>query len=237
MRIIIALDIIDGKCVRLSRGDFDTRKIYNEDPLEVAKEIEAGGLKYLHLVDLDGARNRQITNLNILEEISSKTGLVIDFGGGINTEQDLISAFNAGAKQVTVGTLAVKQPSLFTEWLGKYGNERIILGADFRKRNIISAAWMQSSDKDIVSFISVFSSRGVKYAICTDAEKDGMMAGPSTDIYREILEASGINLIASGGISSLKDIFDLRKAGCEGAIVGKALYEGKIKLTELSVIC
>jgi phosphoribosylformimino-5-aminoimidazole carboxamide ribotide isomerase len=237
MRIIIALDIIDGKCVRLSRGDFDTRKTYSEDPLEVAKQIEAAGLKYLHLVDLDGARNRHITNLKILEEISSKTDLLIDFGGGINTEQYLISAFNAGAKQVTVGTIALKQPSLFTEWLGKYGNEKIILGADFRKRNIVSAAWMESSEKDIVSFISAYSSQGVKYAVCTDAEKDGMMAGPATDIYREILEASGINLIASGGISSLKDIDELRAAGCEGAIVGKAVYEGKIKLTKLSTIC
>jgi len=237
MRIIIALDIIDGKCVRLSRGDFDTRKIYNEDPLEVAKQIEASGLKYLHLVDLDGARNRQITNLSILEKLSSKTDLIIDFGGGITTEQDLISAFNAGAKQVTVGTIAVKQPSLFKKWLVKYGNERIILGADFRKRNLVSAAWMESSEKDIVSFISAYSSRGVKFAICTDAERDGMMAGPSTDIYREILEASAVNLIASGGISSLKDIDELRAAGCEGAIVGKAVYEGKIKLTELSTIC
>jgi len=237
MRIIIALDIIDGKCVRLSRGDFDTRKIYNEDPLEVAKQIEASGLKYLHLVDLDGARNRQITNLSILEKLSSKTDLIIDFGGGITTEQDLISAFNAGAKQLTVGTIAVKQPSLFAEWLGKYGNEIIILGADFRKRNLVSAAWMESSEKDIVSFISAYSSRGVKFAICTDAERDGMMAGPSTDIYREILEASAVNLIASGGISSLKDIDELRAAGCEGAIVGKAVYEGKIKLTELSTIC
>lgn len=237
MRIIIALDIIDGRCVRLSRGDFDTRKTYNEDPLEVAKQIEASGLKYLHLVDLDGARNRQITNLRILEELSSKTDLVIDFGGGITTEQELISAFNAGAKQITVGTIAVKQPSLFTEWLGKYANDRIILGADFRRRNIVSAAWMESSGKDIVSFISAYSSRGVKYAICTDAEKDGMMAGPSIDIYREIMEASGINLIASGGISSLKDIDELRAAGCEGAIVGKAVYEGNIKLTELSTIC
>jgi len=237
MRIIIALDIIDGKCVRLSRGDFDTRKIYNEDPLEVAKQIEAAGLKYIHLVDLDGAKNRQITNINILEEISSGTDLVIDFGGGITTEQDIVSAFNAGAEQVTVGTVAVKQPSLFKEWLGIFGNERIILGADFRRRNIVSAAWMESSGKDIVSFISAYSSFGVKYAICTDAEKDGMMAGPSLDIYREIMEASGINLIASGGISSLKDIDELKAAGCEGAIVGKAVYEGTIKLTELCTIC
>ena len=237
MRIIIALDIIDGRCVRLSRGDFDTRKTYSENPLEVAKQIEASGLKYLHLVDLDGARNRQIKNLSILEELSSKTDLVIDFGGGITTEHDLVSALNAGAEQVTVGTIAVIQPSLFQEWLGKYGNQKIILGADFRNRNVVSAAWIESSEKDIVSFISAYSSRGVKYAICTDAEKDGMLAGPSTGIYREILEATGINLIASGGISSLKDIEELRAAGCEGAIVGKAVYEGIIKLTELSTIC
>jgi len=234
MRIIFAIDIIDGKCVRLTQGDFDTRKIYSENPVEVAKEIEENGLTYLHLVDLDGARNRKTMNFRILEEISLTTRLSIDFGGGISSETELQTAFNAGAKQVTIGTISVTQPSVFTEWLLKYGNDRIILGADFRKRKIMSGAWAESSGEDIVSFISAYTSRGVKYSICTDVERDGMMKGAATEIYREILKVSSINLIASGGVASIDDLEELKAAGCEGAIVGKAVYEKKLNLKELA---
>ncbi len=237
MRIIMALDIIDGKCVRLTRGNYDTKKIYSESPLEFAKRIEDNGIKYIHLVDLDGARNKKIINYKILEEISSGTKLNIDFGGGLRSQDDLKIAFNSGARQITAGTIAVTRPSLFLEWLGHYGNDRIILGADFRERKIVSGAWTKISQEDIASFISAYCSRGVSYSICTDVERDGMMTGPATDLYKEILGSVKINLIASGGISSLKDIEDIKAAGCEGVIIGKAVYEGKIKLKELSSLC
>ncbi len=233
MRIIMALDIIDGKCVRLARGNYDTAKIYGENPLEVAKEIEDSGIRYLHLVDLDGARKKKIVNYRLLEEISSNTKLTIDFGGGIRSDEDLDIAFSSGAKQVTAGTVAATCPPLFMKWLVRYGNDRIILGADFREKRIVSDAWAETSDKDIVSFISGYSKRGVKYSICTDVERDGMMSGPATEVYKEILSSVNISLIASGGISSLKDIEDIKSACCEGVIVGKAVYEGKIKLKDL----
>ncbi len=237
MRIIMALDIIDGKCVRLTRGKYETSKIYSESPLEVAKAIEDNGIGYLHFVDLDGAKNKKIINYRILEEISSKTKLRVDFGGGVRSEEDLRIAFNSGANQATAGTIAVTQPSLFLEWLERYGNDRIILGADFREGKIVSGAWKENTDEDIVSFISAYCSRGVKYSICTDVERDGMMSGPATEKYKEILGSVRINLIASGGISSLKDIEDIKATGCEGVIVGKAFYEGKIKLQDLKVLC
>ena len=233
----MALDIIDGKCVRLTRGKYETSKIYSESPLEVAKAIEDNGIGYLHFVDLDGAKNKKIINYRILEEISSKTKLRVDFGGGVRSEEDLRIAFNSGANQATAGTIAVTQPSLFLEWLERYGNDRIILGADFREGKIVSGAWKENTDEDIVSFISAYCSRGVKYSICTDVERDGMMRGPATEKYKEILGSVRINLIASGGISSLKDIEDIKAIGCEGVIVGKAFYEGKIKLQDLKVLC
>ncbi len=237
MRIIMALDIIDGKCVRLTRGNYDTKKIYSENPLEVAREIEDSGIRYIHLVDLDGARNKKIINYKILEEISSMTKLNIDFGGGLRSEEDLKIAFNSGAKQITAGTIAVTRPSRFMEWLGRYGNDRIILGADCKDRKVVSGAWTKISEKDIVSFVSAYCSLGVRYSICTDVESDGMMTGPAIDLYKEILKSVRINLIASGGISSVKDIEDIKDAGCEGVIVGKAVYEGRIKLKELSSLC
>jgi len=233
MRIIPAIDIMGGKCVRLTRGDFNSEKIYNEDPLEAAREMEANGLKYLHLVDLDGARTRKIMNLKVLERISKATNLKIDFGGGIRVAADIRSVFDAGAGQVTAGSTAVINQPLFLSWLKEFGADRIILGADSLDRQISSCGWLESSDKDVVSFISAYRALGVKYAICTDIEKDGMLAGPSIDLYREILAATDIRLIASGGISSMKDIDELREAGCEGAIIGKAIYEGRITLKEL----
>lgn len=237
MRIIVAIDIIDGKCVRLTRGDFNTKKVYNEDPLEVALQIEDNGINYLHLVDLEAARNKKITNLKVLEKIAWKTKLKIDFGGGLRSYDDLITVFNAGARQVTAGSIAVTDPQMFVEWLTKLGQEKLILGADCIDRKVSTGGWLENSDKEIISFISDFRSKGVKYTICTDIKKDGMLRGPATELYKEILQAVKINLIASGGISSLNDIKDVQEAGCDGVIIGKAVYEGKITLKELGKLC
>jgi phosphoribosylformimino-5-aminoimidazole carboxamide ribotide isomerase len=237
MKIIVAIDIIGGKCVRLTRGDFSTKKIYNEDPLEIALKIEGNGINYLHLVDLEGAKNKKIENIKVLEKIAWKTKLKIDFGGGLRSYEDLMTAFNAGARQVTTGSIAVTDPLLFMEWLTKLGQEKLILGADCIDRKVSTGGWLEKSDKEIISFISEYKSRGVKYAICTDIKKDGMLQGPSTTLYKEILDAVKIKLIASGGISSIKDIEDVRQAGCEGVIIGKAVYEGKIGLNELGKLC
>jgi len=237
MRIIVAIDIIGGKCVRLTRGDFSTKKIYNEDPLEIALKIESNGVKYIHLVDLDGAKNKKVENIKVLEKIAWKTKLKIDFGGGLRSYEDVITVFNAGARQVTVGSIAVTDRHLFMEWLTKLGQEKLILGADCIDRKVSTGGWLENSDKEIISFISDYKSRGVKYAICTDIKKDGMLKGPSTTLYKEILDTVKINLIASGGISSVRDIEDVRQAGCEGVIIGKAVYEGKIGLNELGKIC
>jgi phosphoribosylformimino-5-aminoimidazole carboxamide ribotide isomerase len=237
MRIIVALDIIEGKCVRLTKGDFSTKKVYSEDPLHFARQVEDNGLKYLHLVDLDGAKNKKIENIKILEKIAEKTSLKIDFGGGLRTYEDLITVFNAGARQVTAGSIAVTHPHLFMEWLSKLGQEKLILGADFNNRKVSTGGWLENSDKDIISFIADYKSKGVKYTICTDIKKDGMLQGPSTDLYLELLASVKINLIASGGITTFKDIDKLRLAGCEGAIIGKAIYEGKITLKELGKQC
>jgi len=237
MRIIPAIDIIDGKCVRLTQGDYNAKKIYNEDPLEVAKEFEDNGLRFLHLVDLDGAKMKRIVNHKILERIAVKTRLSIDFGGGIRSDEDLGIAFRSGASQVTGGSVAVISPSTFILWLERYSADRIILGADSRNRQVSINGWAEQSGEDIISFISGYASKGVKYSICTDVEKDGMLAGPSVELYREILGSVKINLIASGGISSTEDIEILKVSGCEGAILGKAIYEGKIKLKDLRDLC
>lgn len=237
MRIIVAIDILDGKCVRLTRGDYRTKKIYNENPLEVAKEIEDNGLNYIHLVDLDGAKNKKIINYKVLEQISSKTSLTIDFGGGIRSDEDLKIAFSSGAKQVTAGSIAVSDPPLFMKWLNKFGNEQIILGADCIDRKIAINGWNEDSEENIISFITDYCSKGAKYVICTDIEKDGMLSGPATELYKEIMGSVKVDLIASGGITSFKDIEDLAEAGCEGAIIGKAVYEGKITLKELRRLC
>ncbi len=237
MRIIVALDIMDGKCVRLTKGDFSTIRVYRESPLDMAKEIEDHGIKYVHLVDLDGARDKHVINYPILESICSGTSLQVDFGGGIRSSDDLAIAFNSGAIQVTSGSISVTNRELFLEWVSKWGPEKIILGADFKERKIATEGWAESSDSDILTFIAYYRERGIKYAICTDIEKDGMMLGPSVDLYKEILRIPGINLIASGGITTLKDIEDLSEAGCEGAIIGKALYEGKLTLKELMHLC
>jgi phosphoribosylformimino-5-aminoimidazole carboxamide ribotide isomerase len=237
MRIIIALDIIDGKCVRLTKGDFSTKKIYNENPLEVARRIEDSGLKYIHLVDLDGALKKRVVNYKILEKISAGTSLRIDFGGGIRSDDDLYIVFNSGARQITCGSIAVTNQPLVLEWLSKWGREKIMLGADSVNRKIATEGWSESSDSDIIKFITDYRARGFKYTVCTDINKDGMLKGPSVTLYKEILEIPGLNLIASGGITSKKDIEELSLIGCEGAIIGKALYEGILDLKELSQLC
>lgn len=233
MRIIAALDIIGGKCVRLTQGDFSSKIIYNEDPVEAAIEMESYGVKYLHVVDLDGAKNRSVAHLSILEKIGIKTNLEIDFGGGIRSAADLKNIFNAGARQITIGSIAVSNRKLFLSWLNEFGDEKIILGADCSGRKVSACGWTEQSDNDIISFISGYRSKGVKYTICTDIDKDGMLQGPSVELYRDILAVTDVRLIASGGISCVKDVEDLDKAGCEGAVIGKAIYEGKISLKEL----
>jgi phosphoribosylformimino-5-aminoimidazole carboxamide ribotide isomerase len=237
MRIIAAIDILGGKCVRLTRGDFSTKIIYNEDPLEEAKKMEDNGIKFLHLVDLDGARNKRIIHFSILEKIASQTNLEIDFGGGIRSDNDLRIAFGSGAKQVTAGSIALSSPSLVYDWLLKYGKEKIILGADSKDHKIAVNGWQQKSDSDVINFISEYCTKGIKYVICTDVEKDGLMKGPAIDLYREIISTVKVDLIASGGISSISEINEIKEAGCEGVIIGKAIYEGKIKLKELTDLC
>lgn len=233
MRIIPAIDIIDGKCVRLTRGDFSSKKVYNENPLEVARELQDNGIKYLHLVDLDGAKNKRVSNLRILEEITEATDLKVDFGGGIRITEDVRTIFNSGASQVTAGSIAASNPKLFISWLNEFGPDRIILGADSLGRQISSCAWTETTGNDVVSFIRNYFQLGVKYVVCTDIDRDGMLNGPSVGLYKEILAAADVKLIASGGITTMSDLDELRDAGCEGAIIGKAIYEGKITLKEL----
>jgi len=237
MKIIPAIDIINGKCVRLTKGDYTTKKVYNENPLDVAKAFEDAGIRHLHLVDLDGARSKHIVNHKVLSEIANKTSLKVDFGGGIKSYDDIRKAFDCGAAQITAGSIAATKPGLFFSWLSIYGAERIILGADCKNRKIATHGWMKSSEKDVVDFIKEYEAKGVKYVICTDIDKDGMLKGPATELYRSVLKCSNVKLIASGGITSIKDIEALKKLGCEGAIIGKAIYEGNINLKNLSQLC
>jgi len=235
MRIIPAIDIIDGKCVRLSKGDYETKKIYNENPLEVAKEFEAHGIKYLHLVDLDGAKSKHIVNHKVLEQIASKTSLKIDFGGGLKTNEDLRIAFQSGAQQITGGSIAVKDSDTFLGWIEKHGAEKIILGADAIDEKIAVSGWLEESKEELVPFIQSYQEKGVQYVICTDISKDGMLEGPSFDLYSKIINTTDkeIKLIASGGISTFYELPKLAEMGCEGTIIGKAIYENRINLKQL----
>ena len=234
MRIIPAIDIIDGKCVRLSKGDYDTKKIYNENPLEVAKSFEDAGIEYLHLVDLDGAKSSRIINHKVLEQIASKTKLKIDFGGGLKTNDDLKIAFESGANQITGGSIAVKNPTLFKEWISIYGTDKIILGADANNRKIAVSGWLEESNEEVIPFIQNYQKDGISYVICTDIAKDGMLEGPSFELYKEILTScKNVKLIASGGISTFDELPKLAELGCEGTIIGKAIYEGRISLKQL----
>ena len=235
MRLIPAIDIIDGKCVRLSKGDYNTKKIYNENPLEVAKEFEAHGILHLHLVDLDGAKSKHIVNHKVLESIASKTSLQIDFGGGLKSDKDLYIAFESGAHQITGGSIAVKDRETFLGWLEKYGAEKIILGADANNEKVAVSGWQEESDLELIPFVQQYQSEGIQYVICTDISKDGMLQGPSFDLYQKMLSETKkeLNLIASGGISAFDELPKLAEIGCEGTIIGKAIYEGKISLKQL----
>ncbi len=234
MRIIPAIDIIDGKCVRLSKGDYATKKIYNEHPLEVAKAFEGVGIKYLHLVDLDGAKSKHIVNYKVLEDIASKTSLQIDFGGGLKSDKDLHIAFESGAKQITGGSIAVNEPETFKGWLKTYGSEKIILGADAQDEKVAISGWLEASKEELIPFITSYKKEGINYVICTDISKDGMLEGPSFELYKRILEqVPEVSLIASGGISHFDELGRLAEMGCEGTIIGKAIYEQRISLKQL----
>lgn len=237
MRIIPAIDIYNGKCVRLSKGDYNTQKIYNENPTEVAQSFEDNGITYLHLVDLDGAKSQKIINYKVLEDIAAKTNLIIDFGGGIKSSEDVKIAFESGASKITGGTVAAKKPELFLQWLKQYGNEKIILGADCENQKIATNGWLESSSIDVIDFIKEFKNQGIKEVICTDISKDGMLQGPSIELYQKILSQTEINLVASGGVSTIDDLIRLKEIGCEGAIIGKAIYEGNITLKQLQTLC
>lgn len=235
MRLIPAIDIIDGKCVRLSKGDYSTKKIYSEDPLEIAKRFEAHGIRHLHLVDLDGAKSKHIVNHKVLETIAKHTSLNIDFGGGLKTDEDLRIAFNSGAYQITGGSIAVKNPQVFNNWLVKYGSNRIILGADAKDEKVAVSGWLEESTEDLIPFIQGYQEKGITYVICTDIAKDGMLEGPSFNLYKRILAETKptLNLIASGGISAFDELPKLAELGCEGTIIGKAIYEGRISLKQM----
>ena len=240
MRIIPAIDIIEGKCVRLTKGDYNTKKIYNENPLEVAKLFENSGIEFLHVVDLDGAKASHIVNYKVLEQIATKTNLKIDFGGGLKSNEDLKIAFESGANQITGGSIAVKNPAIFESWISTYGSDKIILGADCNNEKIAVAGWQEESELDVIPFIKEYQSKDIQYVICTDISKDGMLEGPSFDLYQRILKEcnsqqkqESLKLIASGGISTFEELPKLKELGCEGVIIGKAIYENRISLKQL----
>ncbi len=234
MEVIPAIDIIDGKCVRLAKGDFDKKIIYNNDPLEVAKSFESVGIKRLHIVDLDGAKGEPLKNIKTLENVSKNTSLIIDFGGGIKTTQNLNSVFNAGASMVSVGSIIVKDPELFSQWINDFGAGKFLPGADVLDKKIKIHGWKEETGIDIFDFINELISKGINRLFCTDISKDGMMEGPATFLYKEILSGfPSLQLIASGGISCYDDLLLLKEAGCSGAIVGKAVYENKISLKQI----
>lgn len=235
MEIIPAIDIIGGKCVRLTQGDYSQVKTYSDSPLAMAKEFEQAGIRRLHLVDLDGAKQKHIVNKDVLKSIAQGTSLKVDFGGGVQSNEDIELAFASGAHQITGGSVAVKNPTLFESWITKFGADKIILGADVKDRSIAISGWEEKTEIDILEFIERYFMLGIKYVICTDVAKDGLLKGPSIALYKDILDAiPDIKLIASGGVSNFQDLKDLEKIGVYGAIVGKAFYEGKITLEELA---
>lgn len=234
MEIIPAIDVIEGKCVRLTKGDYAQMKIYNEDPLEVAKMFEDHGFKRLHLVDLDGAREKKVVNYRVLEKVAGKTALFVDFGGGVQSDEDIRIAFDCGAKQITGGSIAVKDPDTFEQWLKIYGSEKIILGADVRDKKIAVSGWQEKSEIHLFDFLEKYVEKSIRYVISTDVSKDGMLKGPSFDLYQETLERfPDLKLIASGGVSEMGDIEKLAETSIFGVIIGKAIYEGRIDLREL----
>ena len=235
IELIPAIDIIDGKCVRLSQGDYNTQKVYNESPLEVAKEFEANGIRRLHVVDLDGAKSSHIVNYKVLDQLAGHTSLTIDFGGGIKTDEDLTIAFEYGAQMVTLGSIAVKNPDLFKSWLHKFGAEKIILGADVKDNHISVNGWKEESQQELLPFLDEYTQEGIRKVLCTDISRDGMLQGPSIDLYKQIMaQFPDMHLIASGGVSGLDDIIRLDEAGIPAVVFGKALYEGRITLKDLN---
>lgn len=235
IELIPAIDLIDGKCVRLSQGNYDSKRVYSENPVEVAKQLESYGVHRLHVVDLDGAASQHVVNYRVLEQIAGRTSLRIDFGGGIKSDEDLVIAFDNGAQMVTLGSVAVRQPELFVKWLGQYGTEKIILGADVKNGKIAVNGWKEESAQELMPFLDDYINKGVTKVLCTDISRDGMMEGPSTELYRQIMEDyPELHLIASGGVSCLDDILRLDEAGIPAVVFGKALYEGRITLKELS---
>ena len=235
MEIIPAIDLIGGKCVRLSQGDYSSKIEYHDDPLEMAKRFEGVGIRRLHLVDLDGAKAKKIVNAEVLERICAETSLQVDFGGGIQSDVEIQKAFLLGAKQVTGGSIAVKNPELFQTWIEKYGAEKIILGADAKDRKIAVGGWEETTSVELIPFVRDYVASGIRYVICTDVAKDGLLQGPSTQLYIDMMrEIPGVKLIASGGVSCMQDLEDLQKSGVYGAIVGKAYYEGRVTLEQLA---
>jgi phosphoribosylformimino-5-aminoimidazole carboxamide ribotide isomerase len=234
IEIIPAIDIIEGQCVRLTQGDYTKKKVYSGSPLEIAKQFEDAGIRRLHLVDLDGAKKGEVVNLKVLENIATGTKLTIDFGGGIKNENAVNSAFSAGASMITIGSLAIKNPGLFSSWINKYGSEKILLGADVKSGNIAINGWTQETNVNIFDFLRTNLEKGIKNIFCTDVSKDGLLQGPSIELYKEIIKQNkDLNLIASGGVSSVTDIYELNKIGCKGVILGKAIYEGLITFNDL----
>lgn len=234
MEIIPAIDIIDGKCVRLSQGDYTQKKEYSAQPLEIARQYEAAGIRRLHLVDLDGAKQKKVVNLAVLEKIASGTNLHIDFGGGVQSDADIERVYNAGAHQVTAGSIAVKKPHLVEQWLQKYGQEKLILGADVKNEKIAISGWAEESKHDLIPFMQDYRQKGFQYVICTDVSKDGMLQGPAFSLYNKIQNAlPEMKVIASGGVSHTEDLRQLHNNNVFGVIIGKAIYEGKIQLKDL----
>lgn len=234
IELIPAIDLIDGKCVRLTKGDYDQKKVYNEDPVAQAKEFEKMGFKRLHMVDLDGAKSHHIVNDEVLRAVTEATSLIVDFGGGIKTEEDIEKAFDAGAAMVTVGSVAVTNPKLFLGWLEKYGADKIILGADVRNGKISINGWKEDSDESLTDFLRTYVDHGIKNVLCTEISKDGTLAGPAIDLYKDIMKAyPDMHLIASGGVSSTEDILQLNKDNIPAVVFGKAYYEGRIDVARL----
>jgi len=234
IEIIPAIDLIDGKCVRLSQGDYNQKTTYNENPLEVAKMFEGAGIRRLHLVDLDGAKAHHIVNQKVLEKISSSTNLIIDFGGGLKSDDDLRIAFESGAKMITGGSIAVRNPETFISWIDKFGGDKIILGADVKNEKVAVGGWLETTEIELLPFVSNYLAKGISKVICTDISKDGMLLGPAIELYKKMLKVQPeMYLIASGGVSSVADIQQLNDAMIPAVITGKAIYEGKIKLHDL----
>ena len=237
MRIIPAIDIIDGSCVRLTQGDYSQKKVYSENPLDVAKAFESAGLQFLHLIDLDGAKAGKVTNWRVIEAITKDTGLVVDFGGGVKTDEEVSRLFDLGVAQLNIGSVAVTNPEKITAWIEKFGTEKIILSADVKDEKIAISGWQENSSIAITDFLKDYIRKGIEYVTCTDIGTDGMLTGPNIDLYKKILLSfPQLNLIASGGVSNMDDLYELKQIGVDGVIVGKAIYEDRIRLDELASV-